>query len=142
MDLGNISFALPNQSSFGSIDNFSKVCELNQYAIIEHTQKMPKIAFYIVLVICIILVIRNIVEPWFKEYKYRETVRDEMVNVAGMLSILAVILLFYFTFQYTQEQLILYEKIAVGIMTPLCIFSLWWNRKGIINMFKRFKGED
>ncbi len=118
-----MNFTLPNITTDMSID----ACSLNQYALVEATNKLPKIAFYLVVAIFFFLLLRQLIEPWFKDYKYRETVRESLVGFAFASSIWAILLLFYFTFQLTTAQIKHIESVAIYILIPLVAFGLFWN---------------
>ena len=131
MDLAN--YTIPVQT-------FQEVCNLNQLALIEQTNKMPGQALTLALLIFGSLLIHFWIIPYFKSWKYYEYIEDAFSGFAFAMSIMLVMLLIILTIQLSEEQIHYYTNLGYYIFVPLIIirvgYLLYTHRDNIKGLFQ------
>lgn len=95
---------------------FREVCELNQYALLEQTSKIPKVGFYVSFIIMFTLLLWFFVQPRFKDID--EFLGLEPLRFVTGLSIFLTLILLYTALDLSESTLktiesILYILLAV-----------------------------
>ena len=109
--------------NYSIVEAFNMTCELNQYKLLEHTQKLPKIAFYIALIMLLSLLFWMFIQPRLR--KLDNILNNEVIRFVAGLSIFEVLILLYTSFDFTQAT---FKKIELGlwiIMIILIILVGW-----------------
>jgi hypothetical protein len=135
MDL--VNYTIPKGQSF------AEVCNLNQLALIEQTDKLPHQALYYALAVFAMLFIHFWIVPYFKSWKYYDYIDEAFSGFAFALSIILVMLMILLTVQMSPEtinDIVLYGQ---WIFIPLIVLRLGWllykNYYNIKEWFKSFK---
>ena len=132
MDLAN--YTIPAAQSFG------EVCNLNQLALIEQTNKMPSQALTLALLVFVALLIHFWIIPYFKSWKYYDYIEDAFSGFAFAMSIMLVMLLIILTIQLSEEQIHYYTNLGYYIFVPLIIirvgYLLYTHRNNIKGLFQ------
>lgn len=99
----------------------TKVCELNQYAMLEATNKLPIVCLYLSLAIFIILGFNWLIVPFLYKWKYYEDLKEGLPGMAFAVSIWLPLILMYFTlnltekgFKYIEDGLIFFVLIVIA----------------------------
>ena len=122
-------------------NQINQTCVLNQYALVEATNKLPKIALWLSLVIFLILAINYIVLPFLTKWKYYELAKEALPGCAFAVSIWLPLILMYFTLDLTEVGFKKLETILLIVTIAIAVFSIYWNRRIIIDKIKSLKEE-
>ncbi len=126
-DLGGYMINLSN-----NIYNFTQpiglmndTCLLNQYALIEQTNKLPQKLFYLSLIVMIALLIQIYIIPLLFKWKYYHYIESAGVGLAIPFSVFLSLGLWYFTFQLSTTQIKTIEHYMYWIAGALFMFALY-----------------
>lgn len=135
-----INITLNGSSMYDSVTQFQQTCELNQYALIENTARLPIVCLWLAVTICSVLAIWWIILPFLEnKWKHYELAREALPGIAFVCSIWLVLILMYFTLELTEQGFKDLELWLTIFATLLVLFSLWWNRKTIVNFIKKLR---
>jgi hypothetical protein len=116
---------------------------LNQYQLIENTQRLPKIAFWLSVAVFVFLFINYWqVLSFLNKWKYYPQIENAFAGFAFATSIWIPLILFYFTFSLNEATTKVIEQYVVYLLIAVIILGLLLNSKRIINWFKGLKVEE
>ena len=128
------TFQAPNTSGY--------LCELNQYALIEATNKLPIVCLYLSLAIFFILGFNWIVLPFLHKWKYYDDLKEALPGMAFALSIWLPLILMYFTMDLNAKSFKTLEM-WLTIFAGLLVLSVAiYYRKKIIDFIKGINMEE
>lgn len=124
----NTTFTI-NESMIKSPTVWQNVCELNQVQMLQTLDRLPKVAFWITLLMAIFLAIQWIVIPFFANTKYYEWFKDSFLGFAFALSVFPPLILYGYVY-YLTEQTINYitNGIYIFIAIYLVVYYIHWRK--------------
>ena len=129
MNLTNLTFdATMTQSLY---DEFNRTCVLNQYALIETTNKLPKLALWLSIAIFIVLALYYIILPFLSKWKHYEVARESLPGIAFAMSIWLPLILMYFTLDLNESGFKTLENWLLGGVIILVAGTLYFYRRRI-----------
>lgn len=136
-----------NLSTYGNnfIDvaaQFKQACELNQYKMLEATQQLPSVAFYLAIFITAMLVIDLMILPRFThpKFKWLEHVQHWPTKLALITTPMLLFIVYLVTYrpspEYMQNTI---NPIIIGTIIFLVLVVLFDYRWIFIEMYKTLK---
>lgn len=119
-----------------ALQEFNNTCVLNQYAMLDATQKLPSIAFWLSLGVVALLAFNWIVLPFLYKWKYYETLKEATPGMAFALSIWVPLILMYFTLDLTEQGFKELEAILLIVAALYFITVMIYNRGHIRDWIK------
>lgn len=138
--ISNLSYYGFNSTSEAGSNQY--VCELNQYNMIAHVQKFPKVAFWIAVIITACLFIDFLILPRFIDNRFVNSIHGLFSKTAMILTPLLIFLLSITTYpisQQTMEQVI--NPILKGVAVLFFIIIIYDNRKPLIELYRKITKE-
>lgn len=103
---------------------FLEQCQISQAAVMEQTEKIPKVGYYILILGLLCLMFYFIVQPRLRP-EVQEALWGSMGYLGMCLVFLASWVLFFSVFQISEESLARASKIGGWLLIPLFLIVAW-----------------